>query len=125
MIRRYKDSDYGMIKKWAKSRGMLAPKAASLSTLGYICDERVAGWIYLTDSNIAFIDGVISNPDTVPSFRRMALKKLCGAMVEKAQQMGYTNIIATTKHPAIQKICEDMGFVTAPDFKIYALREGN
>lgn len=102
---------------------MPRPKSQSLSTMGYISDERVAGWIYLTDSNICLIEGIIANPLTVPSLRRQSLKMLAAFLVDKALSMGYTNIIAVTKHHAIQKLCNDMGFVSDKEFKIYALRE--
>lgn len=109
-IKRYKPTDYAGIVSWYKARGLSAPPKDSLSTMGFVADNRVAGWLYLTNSNVALIEGVISNPYTVPSLRRASLQKLAGVMVDSALSLGYTTIKVDTNHPSIQKIVTDMGF---------------
>jgi hypothetical protein len=98
-------------------------KASSLPPIGFICDERVVGWLYTTNSTVALIDGVVANPDTIPSLRRESLQKLCTHLVEVAFELGHTNIIAVTSHPSIQSICKTMGFTLSPHLQVWALRE--
>lgn len=109
-ITRYKSSHYKAIASWYKARNLQAPPRESLSDMGYIVDERVAGWLYLTNSNIALIEGVISNPFTVPSLRKQSLRKLAGLLVDSALTLGYTTINISTNHPTIEKLAKDMGF---------------
>ena len=122
-VRKYVKNDYRMICQWLKDRGMDKPLPASLSSVGYVCDERVVGFIYLTDSNVCLIEGIIANPHTVPSLRRDSIKHLSQFLIDKALSMGYKNIISTTYHPTIAKLAESLGFVCNPHLKVYALRE--
>jgi hypothetical protein len=98
------------IDEWYAARGRKPPKSSTLSPLGFMADNRVAGWLYLTDSNVALIEGIIADPNTVPSLRRTSLRKLCGFLVDTALMLGYTNIIGMTEHPAIEEICKELGF---------------
>lgn len=107
---RYKPAHYRGIASWYTARGLQAPPQHYLSDLGFIADGRVAGWLYLTNSNVALIEGIISNPNTVPSMRRQALKKLSGLLVDTALSMGYTVIKMESNHPRIQELAEDLGF---------------
>jgi hypothetical protein len=92
MIVRYKPKQhYKAIASWFHAHGLEA-------------------WIYRTDSTVAMIDWVISNPFTLPSERRMSLKKLAGVLVDTAVALGYPDVIFTTTHENIKKIGVDMGF---------------
>lgn len=121
-IRKYTKHDYPMIASWFKERGKPVPSQDLLSDLGFIADERVAGWIYITNSSLAMIENVISNPNTVPSLRRESTKRLCSTLVESAMVLGFNNIFAISNHPAIEKICKDMGFRSAA-FKVFTLKD--
>jgi len=113
-----------MIAKWYKARGQRVPEPKSLSTIGFIADDRVAAWLYVTNSNMAMIECVISNPDTVPSLRRESLQHLCSFMVDAAMAMGYTNLAGITNHPSIEAICSRLGFKKGPaSFGIWVLSE--
>lgn len=110
VITRFKRHHYKVIKSWYEARGKQAPKEEDLSTLGFVADNRVAGWVYLTNSNVALIEGIIASPLTVPSLRRQSLRKLCSTLVDTAMSLGYTTIIVNTNHPSIEHIATDLGF---------------
>jgi hypothetical protein len=99
-----------LIEEWYSARGRKPPKKGMLSSMGFIADNRVAGWLYLTDSNIAIVEGIIADPNTVPSLRRTSLRKLCGFLVDTALMLGYTEIVGMTEHPMIEDICKELGF---------------
>lgn len=111
-----------MIAQWYRERGRQAPAPEILSDLGFIADDRVAGFIYLTNSSVAMLENVIANPTTVPSLRKESLRRLCGHLVDSCLLLGYTNIFALSNHPSIQKICKDMGFKDAT-FRVFTLAE--
>lgn len=109
-IRRYKHSDYPLLESWYKAHNKPCPPEASLSDMGWIADGRVAGFLYVTPSDVCLIEGMIANPDTVPSLRQESLHKLSGFLVDMALLMGYRNIVAITEHPSISSVCERLGF---------------
>lgn len=122
MIRRYTAKDFAMIKRWYKARKLPIPQEAALSDSGWIADERVAGFLYLTNSNIAMLDGVISDPNTLPSHRRQSLQQLCSVLVDSAVMLGYTNIIAATTSDSIKDICRKLRF-RPTTYQMFILQE--
>lgn len=121
-LRKYTDKDYPMIASWCQERGRNPPEKAALSTMGYIADNRVAGWLYLTDSNIAMIENIVSNPKTVKSLRRESLKRLCSVLIDSAFLLGYQHVFGITNHPAIEKLAKDMGMKTG-SHRVWVLSE--
>lgn len=124
-LRRYTHRDYVMIKEWYELRGKKAPSPALLSDLGYIADDRVCGFLYLTNSNMAMIEGIIANPETVPSLRKESLTKLVGYMIDTALLLGYENIFGISKHPSMAKEAERFGFKVQSDNVIYTMIESD
>ncbi len=121
-LRRYTDYDYELIAEWYAARGETIPPKASLSDMGWICDERVAGWLYVTPSNVALIEGIVSNPDTVPSLRSESMRKLAGFIIDTALLMGYTQLLAITEHPSVMKACEEFGF-REQSYRVFTLSD--
>lgn len=113
------------IADWYKGHGLSMPNSGMLSDMGFIADGRVAGWLYVTNSNLAIIENVISDPKSIPSLRRASLDKLMGFMIDTALAMGYTSIIGITKHPQMIKISKKFGFTEMKDFKLVALTTGD
>lgn len=77
----------------------------------------------MTNSNLAIIEGVISNPDTIPSLRKHSLKVLAGLMTDTAVSLGCTTVLAISKHPSIVELCGQMGFKELTDHRVFALKE--
>lgn len=99
-----------LIRSWYEKRGITPPEARKLPTLGFVVDNKVAGWLYQTDSTTALIDAVIADPDSLPKARRLALRRLAGVLTDTALSMGYTDVIFTSSSPTIQLIGKEMGF---------------
>lgn len=102
---------------------MTAP-IKDLGNFGWVTDDRVAGWILLTEGSVAIIEGLISNPNTLPSQRRHSTKVLAAFLVETALALGYKNIAFASKHPNVIAIAENMGFKET-DLKFYTLTDGD
>lgn len=122
MIRRYNKSDYHLIASWYLKRGLPVPPKSMLPRTGFIVDDRVAGFLYLTDGNIALVDGLISDPDTIPAYRTQSLEKLCGLLIDTAVMYGYTNILAATTSPSVKSIAKKLSF-KATDYELFLLKE--
>lgn len=120
-IRKVKSKDFPIIVKWYKGHKQTVPDPRALSTTGFIADERVACWIYLTNSNMALIEGIISDPESIPSLRRESLNKLIGFCIDFCLAAGYTQILGLSKHPRIEVLAKRYGFKLLPDHKLYHL----
>lgn len=116
---------YPMLKRWYKGHGKdFIVLEDVISDLGYIVDGRVAGWLFVTNSNVAMIEGIISNPESVPSLRRTSLRKLTGFLVDASLMLGFTNIFGISKHPSMAKVAKELGFKSGKDFSVFTLNAG-
>lgn len=109
-----------LLKRWFKARG-LAIDINSMSDMGYIVDGRVAGWLFVTNSNSAMIEGLIADPHSVPSLRRASTRKLVGFLIDTSLMLGFTNIFAISKHPSIDQMSKEFGFKSNGNLKVYTL----
>jgi hypothetical protein len=120
-LRKIGSKDFPLIVSWYKGHKQAVPDPRALSNTGFIVDNRVAGWVLLTNSNIALIEGIISDPNSIPSLRRESLNKLVGFLIDFCLAAGYTQIIGITKNPRIDLLGKRYGFKTLPDHKILYL----
>jgi hypothetical protein len=120
-IDRIKRSDMTVIDGWYALRGLPIPAYENMSDLGFICDGRVAGWLYLTNSNLAMIEGIIADPRTVPGFRKESLQKLIGYLIDQAHYLGYEQIIGISQSKSIFNIGKKFGFKIVDSFKLMHL----
>jgi hypothetical protein len=120
-LRRVTSKDFPLIVSWYKARQKHIPDPRALSDTVFIADNRVAAWLFLTNSNMAIIEGVISDPASIPSLRRESLNKLIGFMVDFAVELGYTQIIGITRHPQIEKLGKKYGFKQLQSHKVLYL----
>ena len=118
-LRRVTSKDFPLIVHWYRKRSLTPPDPRALSDIGFIADGRVAGWLYLTNSNIALIEGIVSDPDSTSSLRRESLNKLVGCLIDFAVHLGYTQIMGVTKHPGIEALGKRYGFKSLPHTVIY------
>lgn len=118
-LKRVTSKDFPMIVHWHKERKLTVPDPRALSDTGFIADNRVAGWLYLTNSNIAMIEGIISDPKSPASLRRESLDKLIGFMIDFALELGYTQFIGISKHMRVHGLGKKFGFKSLPHTVLY------
>lgn len=114
---------YPLLRSWYAARGRTMPNEELLSDMGFIIDGRIAGWLYVTNSSMAMIEGVIADPSTVPSLRRQSLRKLCGFLIDTALMLGFTEVFGISRHPSMAKISKELGFKQAK-FSVFTLSVG-
>jgi len=118
-LKRVTSKDFPKIVLWYRKRGLTPPDPRALSDVGFIADGRAAAWLYITNSNMAMIEGVISDPESTPSLRKESLNKLIGFIIDFAVSLGYTQIIGVTKHPNMLELVKRYGFKTLPHTLVY------
>lgn len=121
-IKKIRPYDYQTIAKWYYDRKLTPPSWADLSETGWIADGRVAGWLLVTNSSVAMIEHLISDPHTLKSSRQESIRKLVGFLVDMALLMGYTNVVAASRHESVAKVAKQFGFQET-NLKFYLLTE--
>lgn len=108
------DTNYNTVCEWWIARGMTPVPRQSLPLTGYIVSDDkyqyCAGFLYKTDSDLALVDGFISNKDSDYEKRAKALDMLLTALMDEAKRDNYRVIIAQSTHSNSIKIVERFNF---------------
>jgi hypothetical protein len=125
MIERWKPkAHYELIASWYESVGKVAPDKHRLPEIGFIVDNRVAGWVERTDGMTAIVREVVFNPTTLPSTHEQSLKVLLGVLLDSVVMLGYSEIICLTKEPLLTSVVKKHTF-SLTDQSVYILRESD
>jgi hypothetical protein len=125
--RSLEESDWDILQSWWKwwrwpemSRDVLP-----LNGLGGLMIYKgtipiVAGFLYLTNSNGAILDWIISNPEYKENDRKTALMLLIDSCEEVAKINGYNIIFSFTKNKSLINIHKDLGYTVdeRPSYEI-------
>ncbi|MCH1473422.1 MAG: hypothetical protein L7V85_05875 [Bacteroidia bacterium] len=116
-IRRLEDSDYESLVKWWKDWEWEAPPKDFLpenGTGGFMVSKDdsdiCAGFIYLTNSKVAWIEFVISNKQYKEKDRKDAIQFLINSLSAVAQESNAKYGYAVLKHKGLIKHYEESGF---------------
>ena len=125
--RELKESDWNILPSWWKwwrwpeaNRDILP-----LNGLGGIMVYKdniniAAGFLYLSNSKVAWLDWIVSNPEYKDKDRKQALELLINTLEEVAKQQGYSVIITITKSKHLVDTHKKMGYTvdTNPSYEI-------
>lgn len=79
-------------------------------TGGYVIDGVVAAFLYLTDSKVAFLENVISSPDSTKEQRREALILITQAASRDAHAAGAKYVVGLTAIKSLAETAKMAGF---------------
>lgn len=106
--------DYPTVAAWWAGHGWEPVPEAVLPPTGYVVEfvnkPIVAGWLYRTDSAIAWLEWVISDPTSTPGPRNKATDRLISTASEAAKALGHTVIFSSLTHPRLIQRYENHGF---------------
>lgn len=109
-MRFIEDTDYETLSTWwAAYKFPVVPKD-SLPKNGFIIDNTCAGFIYCTDSNIAWLEFVIANPHASKEARKEGLQKLLLGLTGLAKELGYKVIFSSVNHSGLMERYLEAGF---------------
>lgn len=104
------DKDYDTITDWWHKHGSYPPRPDHLDpTNGLIVEEDgqplCAGWLFATNSRIAFFEFVVSNPEIRKQKRAESLNLLIQEIQKLAKYLGYDLIATSTgNYPWISRL---------------------
>ena len=107
--------DYDDIKSWFEHfKDVVAPSRETLSLDGVITEyynqKICVGWLYTTNSNVALIEFIISNPEAKRDVRRECLKKVLTRLESIAKTKGYELLLNITSNVHLSKTLEGLGY---------------
>ena len=114
-IRHYRaDEDYLLLKEWWEKQGYNWPLPHHLSTVGRVIEVNnvpvCIGFLYETNSSIAWFEQVICNCDAPKNYRRIALLELIETMKKLAKSSGFELLFSSTNIGSYRKKLTDSGF---------------
>lgn len=110
-MRRYTPRDYEEMAGWYRAREMTVPPPDTLPLNGAIVPGIAAGFLYATDSTVAFMENFVTNPRAGLRERSKAITRIAEALAEEAHVLGFRSIVLTTGHTGIARKARALGYV--------------
>lgn len=126
-VRALEESDWETLQQWwhawkwpTMSKDML-PLEGRGGLMVYKDDIPIAaGFLYLSNSKVAWLDWIISNASYKEKDRREALELLICSLEEVARQQGYSIIISIARHKGLINTHKKLGYAVdeSPSYEI-------
>lgn len=111
MTRDYVDTDYPVLCEWWNAQKFPPPPQEFLPGTGFICNDTAAGFLYLTNSTIVWLEWVVVNPKADKAIRTASLTELINHIAKQAGFVGAKMIFTSSNFwPFIQRL-QTFGFV--------------
>lgn len=98
-MRAFQPEDMAEVVAWHQARGLLVPPASTYPPTGVIVPGVAAGFLVKTDTSMAQIDGLISNP--LATGRQIAISQIIDRLVELAKEAGFRHVMGVTMVPSV------------------------
>lgn len=111
----YTPSHHSMLTEWWLAHKWTPIPTYMLPPTGTVVYDGVtpvcAGFVYRTDSAIAWMEFIVSNPASTKDQRAAALDLLISDLAEKAYATGSTTIFTSSNQPSLIEKNKQQGFV--------------
>jgi hypothetical protein len=105
----YKE-DAPTINEWGKAHAFPLPPEECLPPIGYIANEAAVGFLYTTDSKLAWMEWVFADPKKPKEERKVALDTLIEYLSAVAEDKGCLAIFSASGFKAFSSVLERNGF---------------
>lgn len=104
---------YEEVQKWFSSWDWPMIPIDSIPENGVIIEGVCAGFLYLTDSNIAIFDFIVSNREVKDEYRDKCLDLLVDKAIERAKTLGRDTLLTYTNLKALEDRLTRHGYKVA------------
>lgn len=106
------DAHWPLVAGWFNARGTPVADMGvqMLPATGYIADSCVAGWLYKTDSALAWLDGFVADPNAGADTRRFGVKCIARQLMADAKDAGIVSVCALTSYATVANVGRELGF---------------
>ena len=118
-MRIFDPDDYKIIQDWFYGHHMQAPLASYLPNIGFIEDYYCAGFLVQTDTPIALIDFVVTNPVAQLRARAEAVHSIIDTLIKEAKRRGFKAVKCDTQKRSIAKLSVPFKFADLGNFHTF------
>lgn len=94
MIRPFIASDLSEINGWYAAHGRSGVAAHQIPETGRVVPGVAAGFLYVTDSSIGFLDGYVTNRERRLRERSAAVDEITESLLVEARELGCRHVVA-------------------------------
>jgi hypothetical protein len=123
-MRAFMHEDFEQITSWRVSRDAEAIDRDLFPPIGFIEPGIAAGFINFTQTKVAFIENIVSNPYADQGIREKAILQILETLENLAYDRGNKWIVAVTNHPRIEHYAYQIKGERIPG-KLFGKRLGN
>lgn len=120
-MRYFSKTDYPLFREWLKARGHGVPDLWQLPKVGFI-DGVSCGFLIQTDTPIAMIDYLVSNPNASVIKRAKSIKGIINRLMGEAKSLNFKIIFANSKIRSVQRLAMSLRFEDLGNFKTFSRR---
>lgn len=102
--------DYETLARWWEAHQWPVVPKEHLPKRGFMVNETVAAFLYQTDSAIAWMEWIISDPASDSLVRDVALDLLIEHISKEARDLGFQIVLTLTDKPRLKNRLERLGF---------------
>jgi hypothetical protein len=100
---------FDQVRAWMQFRNEdITPDA--LPQTGFVIPEKAAGFLYRTDSSVAWIEGLVAAPGLSREERSEAVDAVVAAVCQEAKKLGFKMLLGYTVLDVVVKRAERLGF---------------
>lgn len=96
---------------WMVARGMPALPADTFASTGFVVPGVAGCWLYLTNSSLAYLEMLVTNPAADVGDRDRAQDLVIFRCLEEAREEGCRTVIAPVARPCVLRRAERLGFI--------------
>lgn len=113
--RRFDNADVELLNGWLDGHGKPANLTENeLPAVGLIVDDVAAGFLYVTDSSVAFLENFVSNPKAPKRKVREAVDEIIKRLMIFAHEAGISRLVGLTTRKSMAKRAQAAGFQPTP-----------
>lgn len=111
------------VEGWLRARHNLSPvEWECFPPTGFVVDGCYAGFVYLTNSSVAYLDAFVSDPDAPKEARENASHVLIEELLALARQHRVSRVCGATSSSRISTLCQGHEFHDVPGSYSYVSR---
>ena len=101
---------YEKVCSWWEGHGWPRMPLHALPSRGYIVEDIAAGFLYSTDSAIAWMEFIVANPAAKDRDIYSGVRDLVNEIIKDATEDGYSMIFTAVRHRGLGKLYERQDF---------------
>lgn len=101
---------YESVCSWWEGHGWPALPMNALPSRGFIVPDVAAGFLYSTDSCIAWMEWVVANPKANARDIYSGVKELVSTIIKEAKEDGFSLVFTAVRHHGLGRLYEKENF---------------